>query len=137
MNTTLIVSIILALAPAFGIEPKVALAVASVESSLNPKAIGQAGEIGLFQIMPDIGKKMGYTKKQLKDPVINTYVGLQLLKEAKANCKHKVGLTYLVCYNYGIKNAMRVKHPTKFPYVKRVKKQLDKKPICNNVLLGK
>lgn len=126
MTTITIVSLILALAPVFDVDPKVALAVASVESALNPNAIGQAGEIGLFQIMPRIGHKKGFSKAQLKDPVVNVYVGLEMLKEAKKNCIHKEGLNYLVCYNYGATNARKIKEPSKFPYVKKVKKALSR-----------
>lgn len=121
MTSESIILLIMGLAPVFGVDPKVAVAVATAESSLNPAAHGEAGEIGLFQIMPNIAKKKGFTKKQLLDPVVNTYVGLQMLQDAKENCIHKKNLDYLVCYNYGAKNALKVKHPSKFPYVKRVR----------------
>jgi|GEM_PF-5639598 len=35
-----------------GVPPSIALAVAQKESSFNPNAVGAAGEIGLFQLMP-------------------------------------------------------------------------------------
>lgn len=127
MTTSTIVSLIMALAPVFGIDPKVAVTVAIVESSLNPKAMGQAGEIGLFQIMPDIVKRKGFTKRQMKDPMVNIYVGLQMLEDAKKHCSHKRGNTWLVCYNYGAKNALRVHHPSLWPYVKKVNKHLKNK----------
>lgn len=117
----------MALAPVFGVDPKVAVSVAIVESSMNPNAIGSAGEVGLFQIMPDIAKRKGFTKKQLLDPVINTYVGLEMLQEAQNKCVHKGYTRFLVCYNYGAKNAKKVKHPDAFPYVKKVNRELKNK----------
>jgi soluble lytic murein transglycosylase-like protein len=117
----------MALAPVFGVDPKVAVSVAIVESNMNYKAIGQAGEIGLFQIMPDIAKRKGFTKKQLLDPVINTYLGLEMLQEAQNHCTHRGFTRYLVCYNYGARNAKRVHHPDSFPYVKKVNKELKNK----------
>lgn len=124
MTTETIISLIMALAPIFDVEPKVAIAVAAVESRFQPNAIGEAGEIGLFQIMPFVAKKRGFTPKQLHDPIINTYLGLELIKEAKDKCPHKHGIEYLVCYNYGAKNAKKIKHPAKFPYVRKVKKEM-------------
>lgn len=124
MSITNIIILILTLAPSYGVDPKVALAVAEVESGYNANATGGAGEIGLFQIMPAIAHKRGYTRKQLLNPATNIRLGLTMIKEAQRDCVHKEGITYLVCYNYGIANAKRVKHPTKFPYVRKVKAKM-------------
>lgn len=127
MNMEAIVGLIMAVSPIFGIEPKVAVSVAMIESAMNPHAIGSSGEIGLFQIMPNIAKAKGYSKKQLLDPTINIFVGLQMLKEAKEGCVHKHKNDWLVCYNYGAKNARNVKHPRQFPYVKKINAELSRK----------
>ena len=124
MTSAVVVSIIVALAPIFGIDPKVAVAVATVESQLNPNAKGSSGEIGLFQIMPNIAKKKGFTPKQLYTPVLNVYFGLQMLQDAKRTCVHQNGNDWLVCYNYGQKNAKTVHYPHKFPYVKKVNAEI-------------
>lgn len=124
MSAKAIIALIMALAPSMGIDSKVAIAVAMVESNLNVNAMGAAGEIGIFQIMPQFAKK--YTKKQLKDPYINIYVGLQKLKEAKKYCIHQNNIEYLICYNYGATNAKKVKHPSNFPYIKKIKNTLTK-----------
>lgn len=42
-----------------GVEPALALAVARRESSLNPQAIGESGEIGLFQLKPGTAADLG------------------------------------------------------------------------------
>lgn len=123
----MIVQIILALAPVFDLDPRVAVAVAIQESSLNPNVVGGAGEIGLYQIMPNIVKKKGFTLKQMRDPMLNIYVGLEMLEAAKKGCIHKSNTDWLVCYNYGAHNAKKVKHPSKFPYVKLVNKHIKEK----------
>ena len=124
MEPNTIIALIMALAPLFNIDPRVAVEVARHESSLNPKARGAAGEIGLFQIMPDIAKRKGFTKKQLQTPILNIYFGLQMLQDAKKNCIHKKQNDWLVCYNYGAKNALKVKHPRLWPYTKFINNQL-------------
>jgi len=120
MSISLIVALIVAIAPTFNIDPNVAIAVAIVESQLNPNAIGGAGEIGLFQIMPDIIKAKGFTREQMLLPAVNIYVGLQMLQDAKKHCIHKDDNDFLVCYNFGAKNARKVKYPSLWPYVKKV-----------------
>ncbi len=129
MTTTTIVALIMSMAPMFNVEPKVALAVAAIESSFNANAVGRHGEIGLYQIMPDVGKKYGFTAKELKKPAINIFMGLTLLQAAKNNCIHKKDLDYLVCYNYGVKNARKVKHPNLFPYVKKANQAMQSKAV--------
>lgn len=133
MSADTIIGLIMALAPVVGVDPSVALAVARVESSLDPQAIGQDGEIGLYQLMPQYVP--GYTEKQLRDPVVNIYIGLRRLKESKDTCVHRKGINYLVCYNYGPTNAKRIKYPSKFPYVRKVKAQMElhKAHTCRGV----
>lgn len=124
MNTETIIGLIMAMAPVMGVDGKVAVAVARVESNFNINAIGAAGEIGLFQVKPEYVKE--YTKKQLSDPFVNIYVGLQKLKYAQDNCIHQKSIEYLVCYNYGEANAKKIKYPHKFPYVTKVRKEMNR-----------
>jgi soluble lytic murein transglycosylase-like protein len=124
MTSASIVSLILVLAPVFNIDPYVAISVAYVESDLNPKAIGKRGEVGLFQIMPSMYIQEGYTKEQMKDPIHNIYLGLSMLKYSKDHCIHKGPLTFLVCYNAGLKSGNKIQYPIIFPYVTKVKKKL-------------
>lgn len=131
MTIKMIIALIVTLAPQYNIDPKVALAVAAVESGYNSKAIGTAGEVGLFQIMPNVFKHKGYTKKQMLNPRINIIVGLEMLRDAKNRCVHKHGIDYLVCYNAGIAGGKRYKHPSKSKYVKQVAKHM-KEIKCEN-----
>jgi soluble lytic murein transglycosylase-like protein len=125
-----IVSLIVSYANFLGFDPQVAVAVATVESGLNPKALGTKGEVGLFQVMPQYVK--GFSKQDLLYPRINIMVGIMKLKEEQEKCKHKDNINYLVCYNYGRTNAKRVRYPELFPYVVKVQTEINK-----GVLYGK
>lgn len=119
-----IISLIVSYSNFLGFDPNVAVAVATVESKLNPMAIGSKGEIGLFQVMPQYVK--AFNKTQLFDIRTNIIVGISRLKEEQLKCKHKENINYLVCYNYGRTNATRVRYPASFPYVLKVQKELNK-----------
>jgi len=119
-----ITSLIIFYAKLLNFDPSIALAVARVESSLNPAAMGGQGEIGLFQLKPQFVK--GVSKKELFNPHVNAIAGIERLKEEKEKCSHKNKLTYLVCYNYGRTNARKVQSPETFPYVIKVTKEYNK-----------
>jgi hypothetical protein len=50
----------------------------------DPNSVGQAGEIGLYQIMPRWAKLAGYTKNDLYDPEKNTQVAAFVISTNKA-----------------------------------------------------
>lgn len=100
----------------YGFDHKVALAVAKVESNYDQQAIGKHYEIGVFQINP----KYHHDPKELKNIHVNIQTGIQMLKNAKDNCKHKELHDYLVCYNVGITGGSKIKKPRQFDYVKKV-----------------
>lgn len=108
----------------YGIDPKLSLAVAQTESGLKPNTIGTKGELGLFQLMPSSFPKV--SKKELIKPEVNIRLGIKYLAWLKVNCSHKRDNTYLVCWNYGIGNARKVKHPKLFPYYVSVMKEYRK-----------
>jgi hypothetical protein len=65
-----------------GVPPRLAIAIAYQESRLNPNAPrGKSGEFGIMQVMPDTGKGMGFTNKDLADPEKNIEAGLKYLKQ--------------------------------------------------------
>lgn len=115
---SLIIAFITYYANVYGVDPQLAVSVARVESSLNPNAKGSAGEIGLFQIKPSSVPHV--RPEDLFDPAINAREGVKYLAWNKKYCNHKEDKTFLVCYNYGIENAKKVKHPKLFPYYKKV-----------------
>jgi soluble lytic murein transglycosylase len=102
----------------YGIDPKVALSVCQIESNFNTNVIGITGDIGLFQLNPN--SFPNYSKNQLKDPITNMKLGIKYLAKMKKECNYKNNNEWLVCYNYGMKNAKKIKHPELFPYVKRI-----------------
>lgn len=108
----------------YGIDPNVAVAVAKVESNFKVQAVGAKGERGLFQIMPEIYPEVH--PDSLFDPKVNIELGVKHLAWNKKYCKHKENRTYLVCYNYGIKNAEKVKYPYLWPYYKKVMAEVQK-----------
>ena len=54
-----------AAAPSYGVPPALALAVATKESGLNQAAVGTAGEIGVFQLMPGTAAQLGVNPSDL------------------------------------------------------------------------
>lgn len=117
----MIISLILAMAPYFGIKPELALAIAKQESSLNPRAVGSIGEVGIFQIRPRYSK---FSRDELSIIPINIVEGLRMLAFAKKHCKHQVDYTFIICYNRGVAGGAKVKHPYKDDYYVRVMKRL-------------
>ncbi len=72
-------------AKANGVPVTLAHAVITIESRYNPRARGQAGEIGLMQIKPATARGMGYqgSIKALYDPETNLRWGMKYLGEAR------------------------------------------------------
>ena len=64
-----------------GMDPRLGLALVYRESRFNPDAIGDNGEIGLWQVKPSTGKLMKYTEKDLRIPSKNIDAGLQYLNQ--------------------------------------------------------
>lgn len=122
--TMTILSLIGLYSAMYGIDPKVALAVAKVESNLNVNAVGSKGEIGLFQIMPSTYPKV--SKQDLFNPEINIKLGIQHLAWNKKYCKYRENNLFLTCYNYGIKNTEKIKYPQLWPYYKKVMAEVKK-----------
>jgi hypothetical protein len=92
---------------------EIALAVAIVESNLNPSAIGPKGEYGLFQVRPEF---TSVSKKALLDAKTNAKVGIEKLKEFQQICPLKENLTWVICYNNGLR---KPRFPLLHPYYKK------------------
>lgn len=134
MEFSSITTLIIFYAKLLNFDPNVALAVAKVESNLNPSVVGKAGEVGLFQLKPQF--VIGVSKNELFNPHTNIITGIQRLKEEKEKCSHKAKLNYLVCYNYGRTNAKKVMSPDTFPYVLKVTKEYNKLTKKETYLYG-
>ncbi len=90
----------------FGIEPSLLARIATIESSMNPNAIGKntngTVDIGLMQINSMHLKslaKVGVTAQSLKDPEVNIYVAALLLS---SHIKRRgYNLQAIGCYHSG------------------------------------
>lgn len=96
------------------LDPIFVLAVIQTESNFNTDARGDAGEIGLMQILPKTGEWIAKRNKipwkgpsSLYDPVTNIRIGIayfaHLREEFSSRAYH-----YLPAYNMGPKNMRRV-----------------------------
>jgi len=88
----------------FGIEPSLLARIATIESSMNPRAINQnkngTVDIGLMQINSMHLKRLssiGVTKQALLDPEVNIYVGALLLSSHIR--KRGYNLSAIGCYH--------------------------------------
>jgi soluble lytic murein transglycosylase-like protein len=100
-----------------GIDPTITNAIIKVESTGNPLAVGKLDDSGLMQIRH---KFVPESQLQLFNPCTNIYRGVQLLKQAKEKCTHKLEKTWVICYNLGIAGGRKIRHPKLFPYYKKV-----------------
>lgn len=77
-NTGDIQKMIYLAANKYGVDPKLAMAVAKTESDLSPDAVSPAGAVGVMQIMPDTARELGV--HNLHDPRENIDGGVHYLK---------------------------------------------------------
>jgi soluble lytic murein transglycosylase-like protein len=106
-----------------GIDPTITNAVIQVESRGNPFAVGSLDDSGLMQIRH---KFVPETQHQLFQGCTNVMRGVELLREARDKCTHKLNNTWLVCYNVGLRGGLKIRHPSKFIYYKKVMKEMQK-----------
>lgn len=86
------------LAPQFSVDPLLALAVISIESAFNPRAVSPKNARGLMQLMPGTAERFGV--KQVFDPIENISGGLAYLRWLLAFFQGDVQLV-LAGYNAG------------------------------------
>lgn len=94
-------------------DPAIAIAVATVESSLNQNAVGQKGEVGVFQVLP----RTVPPGTNLFDLKTNIYWGINHLKYWKRVCPTVEGISFVNCYNSGFRHP---RYPFLRPYVRKV-----------------
>lgn len=117
MNTT-IAMLIGYYSAIYGVDPNLALAVAKVESNFQVDAVGQAGEIGLFQILPSVYPQV--KENFLFNTKHNIELGIKHLAWSKKHCKYKKQHMYVLCWNRGVTGASRMQKPTADAYYKKV-----------------
>lgn len=116
--TNLIMFLVAQYSAVYNLDPHLVLAVMEHESSFRTDIIGEAGEIGLMQLLPD--SFPGYSTKELQNPYVNIYLGVKHLSDVKNECRHQKDNTWIICYNLGSPKGNTVNHPKKFAYYKKV-----------------
>ena len=82
----------------YGVDPKLALAVAQTESGLRKDAISSAGAMGVMQLMPDTAQSLGV--KNILDPQENIEGGVKYIKQMLGRFQGDIPKT-LAAYNAG------------------------------------
>lgn len=86
------------LAPEYGIEPRLALAIARTESNFNPRAVSSKNAQGLMQLIPETAAR--FNVKKPFDPEQNVRGGLAYLRWLLAYFRGDVALA-AAAYNAG------------------------------------
>ncbi len=94
----------------YGFDPIFLMAMIENESSFRPDMRGDAGEIGLMQILPNTGKWISQKahlpwngKKTLEDPVANIRLGVAFISMLREQFDSH-GRLYMAAYNMGARN---------------------------------
>ncbi len=84
----------------YQLDPALVRAIIQVESSGNPWAVSQKGAVGLMQVVPETGRKLGVNN--LFDPQENLEAGVRYLKSLLDAYQGNLALS-LAAYNAGPK----------------------------------
>jgi hypothetical protein len=118
-----------AIANELGLEPRLALGMAKVESGYDPKSVSPKGAVGVLQVMPRLAwHYFGIDRERLFDPQINIRIGLTWMKTLLKRFDHDLDLS-LAAYNAGVSRVVRAGY--RIPriretqlYVRRVKRAM-------------
>lgn len=122
--TPLILALVLQYAAIYNISPALALAVIKVESNFKVDARSHKNAIGLMQLHRPVFES--YSEKELYSVDTNIKLGMAHLAEMRDKCVHKADFTYLTCFNAGLGNAKKIKHPKDGPYYRKVMQMYEK-----------
>jgi hypothetical protein len=118
-------------------DPNLVLAIISVESDFNPKAVSSTGAVGLMQVMPH-WKRILNIQGDLTDPEISIRYGLQVLGFYEDMYKDLE--TVLTAYNRGpgpVDKALMRNTSAKTDYAPRVMATYDRLRKLNVVSAGR
>ena len=90
----------------YGVDPILLRLIAQRESSYNPRATSPKGARGLFQVMPETAKGMGFDPANLHDPRVSAEAGTRYLKEQLDRHNGDIRLA-LASYNAGPGNVRK------------------------------
>lgn len=114
-----IIGLIIAASLEHNIDPKLVLAIAQVESSMNPNAVSSKGAVGIMQLRPIAFPHID--PKRLKSLKVNIYTGVKHLVYMRDNCPFKYNYSWVVCYNRGVTGTIRdVQNPFRENYYHKV-----------------
>lgn len=120
-NRRQIAQLVQKLAPAFGVDPRLALAIAQVESNFNPEAISPRNAMGVMQLIPATAAR--FSVRDPMDPEQNMRGGLAYLRWLLAAFDGDV-IRVAAAYNAGEGAVLRHGGVPPFPetreYVRRV-----------------
>ncbi len=86
------------MAPEYGLDPQLVLALIEAESNFNPRARSHKGAIGLMQLIPATARRFGV--RRITDPLQNLQGGMAYLQWLSGNFKGELPLI-LAAYNAG------------------------------------
>lgn len=90
-----------------GIDPRLALSMAKVESGYDPESVSPKGAIGVMQVMPEYAwHDFRITREMLFDPKVNIRVGLSWMKSLLDRFDHDLDLS-LAAYNAGASRVVK------------------------------
>jgi soluble lytic murein transglycosylase-like protein len=89
----------------YGVDPKLALALATEESALNPSAVSSVGAVGIYQLMPATSDYFGVTDPT--DPAQNIDAGVHYLSMVMSQFGGNVSAA-LTALDWGPANVTKV-----------------------------
>jgi len=122
-----------------GVDPRLAKAMAAVESGYDRKAVSPQGAIGVLQLMPRFFcRDSKITPEMLFDPDVNIRVGLTHFKSLLDKFNENIDLS-LAAYNAGTKRVIEAGHMIPAieqtqNYIRKVKKAMDREDMDGSSL---